>query len=348
MAAFDFDFDSIGNDDFDFGNIFADESKEKEEAPKAAPAKEKAPEAPAEEPPAEAKAAEPEKAVEPEVKAEPEPAPEAKAEPETAPEAKAEEPAKEEPKAEVVKDEPAEEPAAEPVADAAPAAEANADVAADAPEAVAADAAPEAEPEPEVEVSVTEKAPKTKKAKKTKKAAPKAKAEAPAEEEAKAEVAVPKAEPIDEDIISNHILVIGPVYEKFKNDVGTLLGEIRVQAGMMPAVIKTMIQKNNELDRKLFMEGEGYVEAYTTIADKDTGLITCVRAAAEANAKGNATEKKLAGTLAVMNYTDPLTGKKINLLQYANALKQAVSFVSNAKEHVKATSIALSTMSKVA
>ena len=342
MAAFDFDFDSIGNDDFDFGNIFADESKEKEEAPKAAPAKEKAPEAPAEEPPAEAKAAEPEKAVEPEVKAEPEPAPEAKAEPETAPEAKAEEPAKEEPKAEVVKDEPAEEPAAEPVADAAPAAEAKADVAADAPEAVAADAAPEAEPEPEVEVSVTEKAPKTKKAKKTKKAA------APAEEEAKAEVAVPKAEPIDEDIISNHILVIGPVYEKFKNDVSTLLGEIRVQAGMMPAVIKTMIQKNNELDRKLFMEGEGYVEAYTTIADKDTGLITCVRAAAEANAKGNATEKKLAGTLAVMNYTDPLTGKKINLLQYANALKQAVSFVSNAKEHVKATSIALSTMSKVA
>ena len=338
MAAFDFDFDSIGNDDFDFGNIFADESKEKEEAPKAAPAEEKAPEAPVKEPPAKAKAAEPEKAVEPEVKAEPEPAPEAKAEPETTPEDEV----KAEPEAK------AEEPAAEPVADAAPAAEAKADVAADAPEAVADDTAPEAEPEPEVEVSVTEKAPKAKKAKKTKKAAPKAKAEAPSEEETEAEVAVPKAEPIDEDIISNHILVIGPVYEKFKNDVSTLLGEIRVQAGMMPAVIKTMIQKNNELDRKLFMEGEGYVEAYTTIADKDTGLITCVRAAAEANAKGNATEKKLAGTLAVMNYTDPLTGKKINLLQYANALKQAVSFVSNAKEHVKATSIALSTMSKVA
>lgn len=347
MSAFDFgnfDFDSIGNDDFDLGNIFADESKEKKEEPAADPVEEKAPELSAEEPPSEEKAAEPEKAVEQ--------ASEAKTEPEAKgeePEAKAEYPAKEEPKAGDPKDEPAEEPATDAAAetDAAPVE----DVAADAPEAVADDAAAEDESDPVIEVSVKEKAPKAKKAKKVKKAEPKVKAEAPkaeAKEEAKAEVVAPNAEPIDEDILSNFILVLGPAYEAFKKDVQSRLGEIRVQAGMMPAVVKTMIQKNNELDRKLFMEGEGYIDAYTTLADKETGLISCTRAVAESNAKGNAAEKKLVGTLAVMNYTDPLTGKKINLLQYANALKQAVSFVNSAKEHVKSTSIALSTMSKVA
>lgn len=221
-------------------------------------------------------------------------------------------------------------------------AEAEEDVEADAPTDVEAKATEPAEPVVEVKV---EKKPAKKQSRRTKKT--KAKAEEPEPEEKT--VQLPDvAAPINETFVKSLILTLGPEYEKFKQEVNDRMNNIVVQPGMTSAVIDDMIGKNNQLDKLLFVGGQGYFDAYTSLTASKTGFIDRLRKETEMQTKGNASEKRLAADLAVMNYTFPATGEKINLLQYANALKQATGFVSSARNYVKSTSIALNMMRKVA
>lgn len=241
-------------------------------------------------------------------------------------------------------------------------ADAEAPVEADAPAAEEAAAAESAEPaveEPVVEVTVT----KPKRHRRTKKemqaARAKEAAEKAAAEKAKSEKKTDAAEeveeveiapeaPINESFIDSLILCLGPKYEAFRKDVSNRISNITVQPGMAPAVIANMIALNNELDNKLFNEGQGYIDAYLSLTDKETGLMTRIREMTMDTAEGSSSDKKRACMHALMNYTFPATGEKINLIQYANALKQATGFISNAKAYTKSTSVALATMMKVA
>lgn len=359
-------FDSIFNDAGDLDSIFKEEPK-KEEA-KQEPAKEEAspsnePANEAEAPKAEEKTEEP--ATETEVPAEEPKAEEAHSEEEAtknileAEAPKEEAPAKEEPKAgaaEEVKEE-VEAVAAEPDdtkddADAEATVAPEENVEADAPAGVEAEAAEPAEPV--VEVTVAK--PKRRRSKKAAKAADEKKAEKETEKaEAKTETpktaeeapVVAAAAPINEDILQGLTLVLGPKYEAFKKDVKERIAKINVKPGMAPGVISTMISLNNEVDGLLSFVGEDYFSMYTRIADSKTGLIEVTRKMAELNTKGTAGDKKRAGELAVMNYVWPATGEKINLLEYANALKQATNFISSARAYTKSTSIALTMMSKL-
>lgn len=351
-------FNDIGSSDGSgFENLFADAKPEEP--------KEKAPETPkAEEPEAPAEPVKEEAAPEPpaeEVKAEPEPEAEAtKAEEPVAEEPAKEEAPVEEPKAEVTED------VKEEVDDAAEESESADDTSAEtdaAPEeaveadAPAAEKAEAAEPaEPVVEEVKVEKKHRRRRSKKAKAAEAKA-------EEAETKVEEPKAEekagddipdlpdpsaPINENIIKNFVLTLGPIYEEFRAEVGKRINNIVVQPDMAPAVIQDMISKNNDLDKLLFYKGQGYFDAYTNLTASKTGLIDRTRKHAEMTTKGDTKAKRLAADLAIMNYTVPATGERINLLQYANALKQAMGFVTNAKDYVKSTSIVLNTMLKAA
>lgn len=314
-------FGDESSDDADtmFGNLFSDVSPEK-------PAKE---EPPAKEPKAEAPA-------EPEAKAEeaaPEPAEEPKAE--TVAEVKEEE----------VETEDTAETAKEPDTTAEAVAEAKEAVEADASAAEEAEAPEAAEPVVEVKVEKKHRRRRTKKAK-----AEETKVEEAEDKESDEEtVSLPDpAAPINENIVNAFVTPLGPVYEDFRKEVSKRMNNIVIQPDMAPAVVRDMIAKNNELEKFIFFKGQGYFDAYTNLTASKTGLIDRTRKKAEMSTKGNATEKRLAADLAIMNFTFPATGEKINLLQYANALKQAIGFVSNAKDYVKSTSIVLNTMFKAA
>lgn len=169
-----------------------------------------------------------------------------------------------------------------------------------------------------------------------------------ASDDAVEEVEIAPEAPINESFIDSLILCLGPKYEAFRKDVSNRISNITVQPGMAPAVIANMIALNNELDNKLFNEGQGYIDAYLSLTDKETGLMTRIREMTMDTAEGSSSDKKRACMHALMNYTFPATGEKINLIQYANALKQATGFISNAKAYTKSTSVALATMMKVA
>lgn len=268
----------------------------------------------------------------------------------------AEEPAKEEapaeePKAEAVeevKEEVEQADAAEESGDAETDANAEADAAsekaveADAPATEEAKAAEPAEPVVEV------KAEKKHRRRRTKKAKVEEKAEEKKDEVVAAAEEEPASSEINEDFINQLILVIGPNYKSFRDSVNDRINKIQIKPNMASAVIDSMISQNNELERMLMIEGQGYYDAYTSLTDKETGLIAETRAAAEAKADGTVAERRYAGQVALEHYKFPATGEKVNLLRYANALKQITSFLDNAKSYVKSTGIALNTMRKVA
>lgn len=375
-------FDSIFNDMSDMESVFKSEPK-KEEKPTEPKQEDPAKEASVEqEAPAEESAEEVPTVEEPETEAEPKPveaqaveddtsAEEAKSETETAEaeveiEATPEVEEKESEAEEAVTDGADEQPAADDAsAGAEDEAVADAEVSVETDASSAEEAAPTEPAEPAVEVKV-EKPKRKRRTKKemqalrAKEAAEKAAAEeAKAEKSEKAEEAAPKAEakaeaepepevPINEDFVTSLIPVLGPKYAAFKQDVAERINKITIQPGMPPAVVRLMISQNNELEKKLLIEGQEYFEAYQSLTDKDTGLIDRTRRSAEERTEGNATAKRLAGIHAITHYVFPATGEKIDLLRYANALKQATGFVKNVKDYVKSTSIALSTMAKVA
>lgn len=211
-------------------------------------------------------------------------------------------------------------------------------VEADAP---AAEEAPAAEPaEPVVEVKA-EKKHRRRRSKKTK-------TEEKAEEPKKAASEEPASSEVNEEFLKSLILVIGPKYKNFRDDINDRINKISIQPDMPTAVINSMIAQNNELEKKLMIEGQGYYDAYTNLTDKETGLIASTRAAAEAEADGTVAERRYAGQVALEHYKFPATGEVVNLLQYANALKQVTNFLDNVKSYVKSTGIALNTMRKVA
>ena len=307
-----------GDADTMFNNLFSDVS------PEESAAKEEAVE-----PEAETVAA-PEAEVEQVAEAVAEPEPEAT----TAEPVQEETPAKE---AEEAKEEvePVAEESAETESDttAEAPAETEKDVEADAPAAEEA-AAPEPA-EPVVEVKV-EKKTRRRRTKKTK------------EPVAKADDLPADKEELDEGFVKSLILVLGPQYEATKKEINEMINNITVQADMPQAVVKNVIEKNNLLEKKLFTAGQGYNDAYVSLTDKDSGLIARIRSKAELTTEGSQVDKKAAGQLAVMTYVNPQTGEKLDLLQYANALKQANNFFSNAKDLATSTSITLNALYRAA
>lgn len=346
-------FNSLFNDtaDADVSKMFGETDKKPEEEKKAeepvkgeTPAAEEKTEESAEEPKAEAPVME-EKAEEPEAEAPAEPVAEETTEP--AKEEPVEEAPAEEPKAEDVKEEVETADAAEESGDAESDTSAETDAAseeaveADAPATEEAEAAEPAEPVVEVKVEKKHRRRRTKKAKTEEKAEK-------TEEPKAAEAEEPASSEINEAFLKSLILVIGPKYKDFRDDINDRINKISIQPDMPSAVINSMIAQNNELEKKLMIEGQGYYDAYTNLTDKETGLIASTRAAAEAEAEGTVVERRYAGQVALTHYKFPATGEIVNLLQYANALKQVTNFLDNVKSYVKSTGIALNTMRKVA
>ena len=190
-------------------------------------------------------------------------------------------------------------------------------------------------------------APKTRAAapKKAEKKAPKSRKTAGAKPVSKEAMAAESA-PISEEFVNSLIIVLGPKYEADKAKVSEMINNITITKGMPPAVVDSMVAQTNELEKFIMMRSQGYEDAYTSLCDKESGLIARIRMRTALTAGGTPTEQKNAGNLACMSYKDPVTKQTLDLFQYANALKQAHDFFENARDYVKSTAIALNAMRK--
>ena len=215
-------------------------------------------------------------------------------------------------------------------------------------EAKAEEAAAEEEPAPEVKVE-----------KKTRRRRKKAEAVAEAEP-AKAEEPVKAAAPapgtsvmgtgadIDESFIKNLLVPLGPVYIEQKKKVNEMMNEIVLTADMKPAVVQVMLAKNAELARYVEIVGDGYFEAYDNLTDKETGLMARVKAQASIDSPGTKEDKANAAAIALTHYKDPKSGKELDLMTYANALRAAKNFFNGAKNYSKAVGITLNNYNRLA
>lgn len=298
-----------------FANIFSEEPKAeekkeepKQEAPVAEPEQTPIEQAPVEESPVEEKVA---------------PAEEAKEE-ESEPEAAQKEPT-EEAKAEET---PSEEPKAEEAAQ-----------------------EEEAEEEPVPEVKVEKKTRRRRK-KATDKEAEEATETTEAAEpkkkktELKGDLLVKSGE-LDEDFVKSLLIPLGPKYAEQKAEVSKMMNNIVLTKDMKPAVVQMMLAQNTELARYIEFHADGYIEAYNNLTDKESGLITRVKAQAAKECDGTKEDKQYAATLALVHYKDPKTGKEINLMDYMNALRAAKDFFNNARNYSKSVGISLTTFNKL-
>lgn len=215
-------------------------------------------------------------------------------------------------------------------------------------EAKAEEAAAEEEPAPEVKVE-----------KKTRRRRKKAEAVAEAEP-AKAEGSVKAAAPapgtsvmgtgadIDESFIKSLLVPLGPVYIEQKKKVNEMMNEIVLTADMKPAVVQVMLAKNAELARYVEIVGDGYFEAYDNLTDKETGLMARVKAQASIDSPGTKEDKANAAAIALTHYKDPKSGKELDLMTYANALRAAKNFFNGAKNYSKAVGITLNNYNRLA
>ncbi len=210
-------------------------------------------------------------------------------------------------------------------------------------EAKAEEAAAEEEPAPEVKVE-----------KKTRRRRKKAEAVAEAEEPVKAAAPAPGTSvmstgaDIDESFIKNLLVPLGPVYIEQKKKVNEMMNEIVLTADMKPAVVQVMLAKNAELARYVEIIGDGYFEAYDNLTDKETGLMARVKAQASIDSPGTKEDKANAAAIALTHYKDPKSGKELDLMTYANALRAAKNFFNGAKNYSKAVGITLNNYNRLA
>jgi hypothetical protein len=302
--------DMFGNMDSSdqFANIFNEEPKTEE---KKEEPKQEAPVAEPEQVPVEENPAEEKAAPAEEVKEEA-PEPEA-AQKETTEEAKAEETPAEEPKA----------------------------------EEAAQEEETEEEPVPEVKVEKKTRRRRKKADKETEEATETTEAAGPKKKtELKGDLLV-KSEELDEDFVKSLLIPLGPKYAEQKAEVSKMMNDIVLTKDMKPAVVQMMLAQNTELARYIEFHADGYIEAYNNLTDKESGLITRVKAQAAKECDGTKEDKQYAATLALVHYKDPKTGKEINLMDYMNALRAAKDFFNNARNYSKSVGISLTTFNKL-
>lgn len=208
-------------------------------------------------------------------------------------------------------------------------------------ETKAEEPAAEEEPAPEVKVEKKTRRRRSKKA-------DAAKTEESAEKPAVTGNLVGEQSELDENFVASLLTPLGPQYAEHKTKISKMMNAIVLAPDMKPAVVQQMIAQNTELARYVEFYGDGYLEAYNNLTDKETGLIARVKAQAAMECNGTKEDKQYAASLALVHYKDPKSGKEINLMDYTNALRAARDFFNSAKNYVKAVGISLTNFNKLA
>lgn len=152
-------------------------------------------------------------------------------------------------------------------------------------------------------------------------------------------------ETLDLGFMKSLLVLPGKEFTEQMQEIETLMDQIDLPPDLDTANAKVMYSKNFILGKKLDSVMFAWQNMYENLTNKDTGLMKRVKDQAKLTTDGTERERELAANLALANYS--YQGRKIDLCQYANALRAANSFLNQARDFQKTTSIALNSFVKM-